>query len=294
MVSTSCTNMEVEPKIWADHFLLILSRSLSPRTRTGINRDSEAASIRERNVWLPILASTPCVCFWFVGSARAVTRSAESFLISGLFTSAPISRSTAPVAFRISARTSRAASANFGTIRGKHCANCTGVLSCICLRHGTRISMQPAFTFQRLSSMPAKSAGTAKAATPWPLGSTLSTMVHAALIAGVPSLLSAKRPMSFSRRGRTKGVAAASAVSLSTALAFAVAASLPLEENAASISCMTAGSAFCTLATGLSAFSSVLAAFADLVSAVLALRAARSASLTAWASASLISAFAFM
>mmetsp|Transcript_119069 Transcript_119069/g.348655 ORF Transcript_119069/g.348655 Transcript_119069/m.348655 type:complete len:284 (-) Transcript_119069:377-1228(-) len=283
MESTSCTSMAVEPKICADHFLLMLSRSFIPRTMTGIKRDNDAASIKDRNVWLPILASTAWVCFWFVGSAKAVTRSAESFLISGLATSAPISRSTAPVAVRISARTSRAASASLGTTMGKHCAICTGVLSCICFRQGTSTSMQPAFTFQRLSSMPASSAGTAKAATPWPFGKTLSTMVHAALIAGAPSLLSAKRPMSLSRRGKTKGVAAASEASLSTALAFSAAASLPDPANAASICSMTAGSAFSTFAAGLSAFASAPALSAALVSAALALAvtAARSASFTA-------------
>mmetsp|Transcript_10031 Transcript_10031/g.30687 ORF Transcript_10031/g.30687 Transcript_10031/m.30687 type:complete len:412 (+) Transcript_10031:1589-2824(+) len=284
--------MDVEPKICADHFLLMLSRSLRPRTMTGISSEREAASMRERKVWLPIFASTACVCFWLVGSARAVTRSCESFLISGLSTRAPISRSTTPVAVRISARTSSAASASFGTISGRHCASCCGVWPSICRRQGASTSMQPAFVFHFLSSMPARRSGTATTATPWPFGTAPSTMAHAAFTAGPPSLLSPKRAMSLSRRGSTKGVAAASAASRCTAVALAAAASLPAAAKAASISAMTAGSAVSTLAAGFSA--SVLAsAFAPFFSAALAVTAARSASRAAWASASLMSARAF-
>mmetsp|Transcript_72188 Transcript_72188/g.203719 ORF Transcript_72188/g.203719 Transcript_72188/m.203719 type:complete len:299 (+) Transcript_72188:798-1694(+) len=166
MLSTSCTSIDVDPKICADHFLLVESRSFSPRTTTGISRESDAGSIKERKVWLPILASTACVCFWFVGSARAVTNSWESFLISGLATKAPISRSTAAVAFRISARTSRAASASLGTIRGKTEANCAGVFSPICRKQGDKTSMQQALVFHVFESMPASKAGTTMAATP--------------------------------------------------------------------------------------------------------------------------------
>mmetsp|Transcript_80445 Transcript_80445/g.167576 ORF Transcript_80445/g.167576 Transcript_80445/m.167576 type:complete len:229 (-) Transcript_80445:863-1549(-) len=119
MLSTSWTSMAVDPKIWADHFLLVASRSLRPRTTTGMSREREAGSMRDKKVWLPILASTAWVCFWLVGSARAVTNSWESFLISGLATMAPISRRMEPVAFRISARTSNAHSASLGTIRGR-------------------------------------------------------------------------------------------------------------------------------------------------------------------------------
>mmetsp|Transcript_115510 Transcript_115510/g.331540 ORF Transcript_115510/g.331540 Transcript_115510/m.331540 type:complete len:237 (+) Transcript_115510:3141-3851(+) len=201
MLSGSWTNIEVEPKIWADHFLLIESRSFKPRTTTGMSSERDAGSMSDKKVWLPILARTPCVCFWFVGSARAVTSSWDSFLISGLATMAPISRSTEAVALRISARTSRAASASLGTMSGRHVANCAGVESAICLRHGVITSMQLALTFHRLSSMPAKSAGTTTAATPWPRGCTCSTISQAAFTAGVPSLLSGNSAMSFSKRG---------------------------------------------------------------------------------------------
>mmetsp|Transcript_69081 Transcript_69081/g.205561 ORF Transcript_69081/g.205561 Transcript_69081/m.205561 type:complete len:295 (-) Transcript_69081:231-1115(-) len=292
MVSTSCTSMDVEPKICADHFLLALSRSFRPRTITGMRREREAASMSERKVWFPIFASTACVCFWFVGSARAVTRSCESFLISGLATSAPISRRTAPVAVRTSARTSSAASASLGTMSGRHWASCAGVLPSIWRRQGRRTSMHAALVFHFLSSMPASSAGTTAAATPWPLGTAASTMAHAAFTAGPPSLESAKSAMSLSSRGSTKGVAAAKAPSLSTAVALAVAPSLPVAAKAASISAMTVGSAFSTLAAGFSALSSLAAPLAPFLSAALALRAARSASRAAWASASLMSAMA--
>mmetsp|Transcript_30116 Transcript_30116/g.86729 ORF Transcript_30116/g.86729 Transcript_30116/m.86729 type:complete len:267 (-) Transcript_30116:113-913(-) len=246
MLSVSCTSIDVEPKICADHFLLMESRSFRPRTTTGMSSESEAGSMRERKVWLPILASTPCVCFWFVGSASAVTSSCESFLISGLATMAPISRRTAPVALRISARTSSAASARRGTISGKQVANCEGAVSAICRRHGAKTSIQLAFTFQRLSSMPARSAGTTTAATPWPRGCTESTIAHAAFVAGPPSLLSAKSATSFSRRGRTKGVAEARFASCSMACALAVAASFPEPAKAASMPSIIAASAFST------------------------------------------------
>mmetsp|Transcript_45482 Transcript_45482/g.141316 ORF Transcript_45482/g.141316 Transcript_45482/m.141316 type:complete len:295 (-) Transcript_45482:338-1222(-) len=292
MVSTSCTSMDAEPKIWADHFLLALSRSFKPRTRTGMRREREAASMSDKKVWFPILASTACVCFWLVGSAKAVTKSCESFLISGLATSAPISLRTALVAVRTSARTSRAASASFETIKGKHRASCAGVLPSNWRKQGSNTSMQPALVFHFLSSMPASNAGTTMAATPWPFGTAPSTTAHAALTAGPPSLESPKSAMSLSSRGNTNGVAPAKAPNLSTAVALATAASLPVAANAASISAITDGSAFSALAAGLSGFSSLAAAFAPFLSAALAVTAALSASRTAWASVSLMSAMA--
>mmetsp|Transcript_63726 Transcript_63726/g.177225 ORF Transcript_63726/g.177225 Transcript_63726/m.177225 type:complete len:297 (+) Transcript_63726:3333-4223(+) len=236
MISTSCTSCDVEPKICADHFLLIGSRSFRPRTTIGIRSEREAASISDMKVWFPIFASTPCVCFWFVGSARAVTRSCESFLISGLATSEPISRRTAPVALRISARTSNAASANLPTICGRHSPSCAGAELAICRTQGPSTSMQPALTFHLLSSMPAMTAGMTSAAMPWPCGRIASTIAMHALVAGAPSLLSAKRPTSFSSLGNTNGVAAAIFCNCETAFALAAAASFPLVANAASIS----------------------------------------------------------
>mmetsp|Transcript_58655 Transcript_58655/g.166860 ORF Transcript_58655/g.166860 Transcript_58655/m.166860 type:complete len:618 (-) Transcript_58655:924-2777(-) len=270
MVSTSCTSMEVEPKICADHFLLEQSRSLRPRTTTGMSREREAGSMSDKKVWLPIFASTACVCFWLVGSASAVTRSCESFLISGEATRDPMSRSTLVVAVRTSARTSSAHSARRGTISGRHCANWAGVLSSIWRRHGSSTSMQPALTFHSLLSIPVRSTGTATAATPWPFGATPSTMALAALMAGAPSLLSLNRATSFSIRGSTKGVCDAMAASRSTALALAAAASFPLPPSAASISAMMLASAFSAAAAGFtSAFASAFAfAFGGAVSSV--------------------------
>mmetsp|Transcript_83766 Transcript_83766/g.115578 ORF Transcript_83766/g.115578 Transcript_83766/m.115578 type:complete len:332 (+) Transcript_83766:107-1102(+) len=165
MHSTSWTSMEVEPKICADHFLLALSRSFRPRITTGMRSDRDAGSMSDRNVWLPILASTAWVCFWLVGSVRAVMRSCDSFLISGLATQEPISRSTALVPSRISLRTSSAASASFGTTSGKQAPICAGVCSS-CFMQGSNTSMQLALTFHFLSSMPWSRAGITTDATP--------------------------------------------------------------------------------------------------------------------------------
>mmetsp|Transcript_117134 Transcript_117134/g.373049 ORF Transcript_117134/g.373049 Transcript_117134/m.373049 type:complete len:319 (-) Transcript_117134:360-1316(-) len=236
IISTSFTSRDVDPKICADHFLLMGSRSLRPRTTMGINRDREAASMSDMKVWLPIFARTPWVCFWFVGSANAVTKSAESFLISGLETRVPISLKTLPVAPRISALTSSAASANFATTFGKQSASCTGVAEAIWLRQGLSTSMQAALTFHRLSSIPANNAGITKEVTPWPSGLMPATIAHAAFRAGAPNLESAKRSMRCGRNGSTKGVELASASSFATAPIFAMPASLPLPSKAALIS----------------------------------------------------------
>mmetsp|Transcript_45337 Transcript_45337/g.98579 ORF Transcript_45337/g.98579 Transcript_45337/m.98579 type:complete len:260 (-) Transcript_45337:444-1223(-) len=258
MWSTSWTSMAVEPKIWADHFLLMLSRSLRPRTTTGIRSESAAASMSERKVWLPILASTACVCFWFVGSASAVTRSCESFLISGLATRVPISLSTAFVAVRISERTSSAASASLGTIKGRQAASCAGVFTSICLRTGSRTSMQPAFIFHFLSSMPVRTYCIAMSATPWPEGWIFAMIAEAAFTAGAPSLPSPKRAMSCSSRGTTKGVAVANDSRRLTALALSWAASFPVLARAASMSLKTSSLAFSTLAASFGASSFAL------------------------------------
>mmetsp|Transcript_62460 Transcript_62460/g.163953 ORF Transcript_62460/g.163953 Transcript_62460/m.163953 type:complete len:264 (+) Transcript_62460:3568-4359(+) len=206
-----------------------------------MRRERDAGSISDRNVWLPILASTSCVCFWLVGSARAVTRSCESFLISGLAMREPTSRSTTPTAVRISARTSSAASASLGTMRGRHWASCCGVPASICFRHGRSASMQPALTFHFLSPMPASRWGITTEATPWPAGEMESMMAQAHLMAGAPSLEWSKSGTSFSRRGRAKGVHAATLRSL------AITSSLPLASLASkpsSISFIMASSAF--------------------------------------------------
>mmetsp|Transcript_86620 Transcript_86620/g.187340 ORF Transcript_86620/g.187340 Transcript_86620/m.187340 type:complete len:256 (-) Transcript_86620:225-992(-) len=244
--------------------------------------EREAGSMSERKVWLPILASTAWVCFWFVGSARAVTRSWASFLISGLATRVPISRSAALVAVRISLRTSRAASASMGTMSGRHCASCAGVPSSICRRQGTSTSRQPALIFHFLSAMPASRMGTTTEATPWPFGEMFSTMAQAALMEGAASLELSKSGTSFSRRGRTKGVHAAALASLAIAASFAAAASLPAPSKAASISCINASSAFTEGPAAATALVSFLASFLS----TLAFRAARSASLAFWISIS--------
>mmetsp|Transcript_80925 Transcript_80925/g.229236 ORF Transcript_80925/g.229236 Transcript_80925/m.229236 type:complete len:339 (+) Transcript_80925:2045-3061(+) len=296
MISTSCTRMAVEPTICADHFLLALSRSFRPRTTTGMRMARDAASIRDRKVWLPIFARTACVCFWLVGSARAVTRSRESLLISGLDTRDPISRRTAPVAVRISARTSSAASASLGTTKGRQPASCDGVLFSICLRQGTRTSMQPAFIFHFLSSIPASTKGTTRDATACPFGLMHSTIAQAAFTAGPPSFVSLKRLISFSRRGSTNGVLGASSISCFTAASFFGAASFPVAASAASRSCMVCPMVSTSMVVSL-AFSSLSAlsvfAFAPALLAVEVFsRAARSASRMACASASLMSILA--
>mmetsp|Transcript_66983 Transcript_66983/g.190010 ORF Transcript_66983/g.190010 Transcript_66983/m.190010 type:complete len:203 (-) Transcript_66983:598-1206(-) len=165
MKAMSLTSNAVDPKICADHFLLMDSRSLSPLITMGSSRARDASSISDLNVWLPILARTPCVCFWFVGSASAATRSAESSLISALATMPPIVLRTAPVAVRISFRDSSAASASFVTMDGRCSASCVGVAS-ICCRQGCRSSMHPTLTFHFLSTTPARTAGITRSPMP--------------------------------------------------------------------------------------------------------------------------------
>mmetsp|Transcript_57976 Transcript_57976/g.126728 ORF Transcript_57976/g.126728 Transcript_57976/m.126728 type:complete len:247 (-) Transcript_57976:132-872(-) len=244
----------------------------------GNSRARDASSIMDLKVALPIFAKTAWVCFWLVGSAKAWTKSGDKALISGLPTKAPISLSTAPVAVRISARTSRAASANLETMAGRQLANCSVVVPSICFRAGNRTWMHPAFTFHFLSSIPASSGGITRSATECPWGAICSTIAVAALSAGAANLLLSKRGMSCGSLGSTKGVAAASISRVLMAVAFFSAASFPLAANASSISLKVASSTLASTFGAALVSSFFLPLASAFLSAAFPFNAARSAS----------------
>ena len=72
MDSMSFTNVAAVPKNCADHFLIKLPRSFGPRRTTGIRRASEAGSIKDRKVALPIFRARPaCVSGWWALQGRS-------------------------------------------------------------------------------------------------------------------------------------------------------------------------------------------------------------------------------